>query len=72
MDAIQQLKVALLGSAASGLIDLLAERLQLLLILTTPNVQHPQAYYYLDGISTHISSCGRPHQLLFLLGTVCG
>ena len=36
--------MALLGSLASGLIDLLKERLQLSLILMTPNVQHPQAY----------------------------
>ena len=44
MDAIQQLEVALLCSPASGLIDLLAERLQPSQIPTTPNVQHPQAY----------------------------
>ena len=44
MDAVQQLEVALLGSPASGLIDLLAERLHPSTIPTTPNVQPPQAY----------------------------
>ena len=44
MDVVQQLEVALLGSPASSLIDLLAERLQPSLILMAPYVQHPQAY----------------------------
>ena len=51
MDAAQQLEVALLSSSASGLIDLLAERLQPSLIPTTPYVQHPQAY----TISKHMA-----------------
>ena len=37
MDTVQQLEVALLGSPVSGLIDLLAERLQRSTILMTPN-----------------------------------
>ena len=43
MDAVQQLEVALLGSAAAGLIDLLTERLQQPSYLK-PNVQPLQVY----------------------------
>ena len=41
MDAVQQLEVALLGSPASSLIDMLTDRLQPSTILTTQTVQSP-------------------------------
>ena len=44
MDDMQQLKVALLSSPASGLIDILVERLQQSPLPMKPNVQLPQVY----------------------------
>ena len=44
MDVVQQLEVALLGSQASGLIDILADRLQPSTIPTTPTVQPPHVH----------------------------
>ena len=44
VDAMQQLEVALLGSPASGLINLLAERLPLLPPAMRPTVQPPHVY----------------------------
>ena len=44
MDAMQQIKVALSGSQASGLLDLLVERLQQSPLPMKPNVQLPQVY----------------------------
>ena len=44
VDDMQQLEVALLGSQASGLINLLAERLPLSPFWMKPTVQPPHVY----------------------------
>ena len=44
MDAVQQLEVALLGLPASGIIDILASRLEPPTILSTSTVQPPHVY----------------------------
>ena len=44
MDVVQQLEVALLGSPASRLVDILMKRLKPASLLMRPNVQPPQVY----------------------------